>query len=208
MRKLTFVATAVVVAMALAFASVTIAGDKSQSMAASGAQVGAPAPQFSLPDQTGKTVSLADQSGKIVVLEWFNEGCPIVQRHYQADTMNKLANKYGPQGVVWLAVNSTSGSTNDSNAKAASQWKMDRPILNDAEGTVGHLYGATNTPHMYIIDKDGKLAYAGAIDNDPNGKKTDGKVNYVEKALDELLAGNSVSQPQTKAYGCGVHYAK
>ena len=209
MRKLTFVATAVVVAMALAFASVTIAGDKSQSMAATGgAQVGAPAPQFSLADQTGKSVSLADQSGKIVVLEWFNEGCPIVQRHYQADTMNKLANKYQPQGVVWLAVNSTSGNTNDSNKKAADAWKMDRPILNDAEGTVGHLYGATNTPHMFIIDKDGKLAYAGAIDNDPNGKKADGKVNYVEKALDELLAGNSVSQPQTKAYGCGVHYAK
>jgi len=193
----------VAVAVALMFASATRAGGDQGK-----AQVGQAAPQFALQDQNGKTVSLSDQLGKIVVLEWFNEECPVVQRHYQADTMNKLATKYADKGVVWFAVNSTAAKTNDTNKAAAANWKMDRPILNDADGTVGHAYGATNTPHMFIIDKDGKLAYAGAIDNDQTGHKTDGKVNYVEKALDELLAGNSVSQAQTKAYGCGVHYAK
>jgi hypothetical protein len=83
---------------------------------------------------------------------------------------------------------------------------MDRPILNDSTGMVGHLYGATNTPHMFVIDKDQRIAYMGAIDNDPSGNKKD-KINYVDKALTELTSGNSVSQAETKAYGCGVHYA-
>ena len=205
MSKWTLSSLAVVVAIALA--SFSIAGDKAGKHGGSGmATIGAPAPQFSLQDQSGKTHALADYNGKIVVLEWFNEECPVVVRHYKADTMNSLASKYAGKDVVWLAINSTAGKTNDSNKAAAAEWKMDRPILNDATGQVGKMYGAKTTPHMYVINKDGTLAYMGGIDNDDRGNKAD-KVNYVDKALGELLAGNSVSEPQSKPYGCSVKYA-
>jgi peroxiredoxin len=170
------------------------------------AKVGEKAPAFSLHDQNGRTVSLSDYAGKIVVLEWFNEDCPIVQGHYKDDAMNKLARRYAEKGVVWLAINSTSGKTNQTNQKADSAWKMSRPILNDSAGTVGHAYGATNTPGMFIVNKNGVLAYMGGIDDNESGDKKQVK-NYVAQALDELLAGKAVSQPQTKQYGCTVKYA-
>jgi peroxiredoxin len=170
------------------------------------AKIGEKAPAFSLQDQNGKAISLSDYAGKIVVLEWFNEECPIVQRHYKDDAMNKLASKYKEKGVVWLAISSTSGKTNAANLKADAAWKMNRPILNDSTGKVGHEYGATNTPGMFIINKDGVLAYMGGIDDNINGDKSQVK-NYVAQALDELLAGKAVSEPQTKQYGCTVKYA-
>lgn len=169
------------------------------------AKVGAPAPLFSLQDQTGKSVNLADFKDKIVVLEWFNEDCPICARHYQAGSMQALANEMTGKGVVWLAVNSTKNKDNASNQKIAGEWKMNFPILNDATGEVGHLYGAKTTPHMYVIN-NGVLAYAGAIDDDPQGKGA--KVNYVKKAVEEIMAGQSVTTPETKPYGCSVKYAK
>jgi len=172
------------------------------------ATIGQPAPAFSLQDQEGKTISLADQAGKIVVLEWFNEDCPIDMRVYkQDDSMGKLAHKWMGKGVVWLAVNSTKNKTNETNKKAAEKLGINWPILNDAAGDVGHLYGATNTPHMYVIDQTGKLVYMGAIDDDPQGEKST-KINYVDKALGELTSGTAISNPQTKAYGCSVKYAK
>jgi peroxiredoxin len=175
---------------------------------ASTATVGKEAPAFSLQDQTGKTVSLSDFKGKVVVLEWFNEGCPFVQKWYSQGDMNKLADKYTAQDVVWLAINSTNGKNNESNAKAAAMWGIKRPILNDSESTVARAYKATNTPEMYIINKEGVLVYKGAIDNKPSNKQADiaGATNYVSAALDEVLAGKSVSTPETKAYGCGVKY--
>src|SRR5688572_4464969 len=205
MRKWTFPA-ALAAVVAIALVSYGVAGDKGGKHGSGMATIGAPAPQFSLQDQTGKTHNLADYNGKIVVLEWFNEECPIVVRHYKADTMNSLASKYAGKDVVWLAINSTAGKTNDANKAAAAEWKMDRPILNDSGGQVGKMYGAKTTPHMYVIDKNGTLAYMGGIDNDDRGNKAD-KVNYVDKAVSELLAGNSVSEPQSKPYGCSVKYA-
>lgn len=174
------------------------------------AEIGKPAPEFSLVDQNGKTVKLSDYSGKIVVLEWFNEGCPYVQKQYKTGAMNATAAKYAEKGVVWLAVNSTSSATVESNKKAATDWKMDRPILDDHAGTVGHAYHATNTPHLFIVDKDGKLIYRGAIDSiaSPDTADLSGATNYVAKALDEATAGKPVSQSETKAYGCTVKYAK
>ena len=172
------------------------------------AAIGQPAPAFTLQDQDGKSVSLADHAGKVVVLEWWNNECPIDARHYTPDdVMNKLAGKWTEKGVVWLAINSTKNKTNADNKKAADSWKMARPVLNDAAGDIGHAYGATNTPHMYVIDKEGKVVYMGAIDDDPQGNKKE-KVNYVDKALTDLMAGTSISTPQTKAYGCSVKYAK
>ena len=179
------------------------------AMDSSKAVVGQPAPNFSLQDQTGKTISLDENKGKVVVLEWFNEECPIDMRVYHEGEMKSLADKWIGKGVVWLAVNSTKGNTNATNKKAAGSLQIDWPVLNDAPGDVGHLYGATNTPHMYVIDKDGKLVYMGAIDNDPRGDKSPGeRLNYVDQALTQLMSGQTISTPQTKAYGCSVKYAK
>ena len=169
--------------------------------------VGSTAPAFTLQDQNWNKVSLSDYTGKIVVLEWFNEGCKFVQRHYKAGDISDTAAKIEPNRVVWLAINSTHANNNSSNKAADAQWNMNRPILGDASGAVGHAYGATNTPEIFIIGKDGKIAYEGAIDNDPQGDKSSDKINYASQALSELLAGNPVSVPETKAYGCSVHYA-
>ena len=165
---------------------------------------------FALQNQDGKQISLADYTGKIVVLEWFNNECPFVKKHYTTGNMNSVAKKYTDKGVVWLAINSTSGKTNADNKQIASEWNIDRPILNDATGQVGHAYDSKNTPTMYIIDKQGNLAYWGGIDNKPNPdpKSIDGATNYVSKALDEMLAGQSVSEPKTKPYGCSVKFAE
>jgi peroxiredoxin len=172
------------------------------------AKIGQPAPQFTLEDQNGKKVSLSDYAGKIVVLEWTNPGCPVVQRHYKAKTMTALQKEFAKQNVVWLAINSTHDVTNSVDLTWAKEQGISYPILNDASGETGHAYHATNTPEMYIIDKSGKLVYEGGIDNDPQGDLSSGKVNYVAQALDEVLAGKPVSTSEAKAYGCAVHYSK
>ena len=198
MRKL--VLSTIVAALALTI-SLAYAADEKK------AAIGAAAPAFSLQDSNGKTVNLSDFSGKIVVLEWVNPDCPFVKRHYNLKTMTTLADKNKDKGVVWLGI-ATGNTANADKLKAfAEKSSISYPILLDPDGTVGHAYGAKNTPHMFIIDKDGKLAYVGGIDNDEDGSKGDKRVNYVEKALDELLAGKPVSEPQTKQYGCSVKYA-
>ena len=170
-------------------------------------KVGQDAPDFSLKDQSGKSVSLADFKGKVIVLEWTNPGCPFVQRHYQQHTMTDLYSRYKGKGVVWLAINSTSGDTMQDDRKWADQNHLAYPLLDDSKGAVGKQFGAKSTPHMFIIDRTGKLVYQGGIDNDPDGENPH-RVNYVAKALDEVLAGKSVSTPVTKSYGCGIHYSE
>jgi len=195
---------ALLVVAALVFTQIATAKEKTATVA-----IGAPAPEFTLQDQSGKTVNLADYKGKIVVLEWFNDACPFVVKHYSTGHMNSVASKYTGQGVVWLAINTTKNTDNAHNLKVAGDWKIDRPILNDSTGTVGKAYGAKNTPHMFIINKDQTIAYKGAIDSKPStdASDIDGATNYVAQALDELLADKPVSQPETKPYGCGVKYA-
>lgn len=187
-----------------------VANSHASEKAKSAAVIGQTAPAFTLMDQDGKATSLADFSGKVVVLEWFNNECPFVKKHYSAGDMNKLAKKYTDQGVIWLAVNSTKGNSVASNKSVAGDWKIERPILSDAEGTVGHAYDARTTPHMFIVNKDGTLVYAGAIDDNSSPDQEDiaKSKNYVAAALDEVLAGKPVSTPETKSYGCGVKYAK
>jgi len=181
---------------------------------AKGAKIGDVAPDFSLVDQNGTAVRLSDHKGKIVVLEWFNNECPYVVKFYRDGHMNKFAQAAKDKGVIWLAVNSTSPSMKQDSTvtdkSISEQWKIDRPILNDGTGEVGHLYGAKRTPHMYVVNADGVLAYMGAIDDNPSADTADiaGAKNYVMQAIDELQAGKSVSQAETKAYGCGVKYAK
>jgi peroxiredoxin len=188
--------------MSIALAARGLADDQKDA----GVNIGAKAPDFSLQDQNGKVVSLHDSLGKIVVLEWTNPECPIVQRHYAAKTMLTLYSQFQDKGVVWLAINSSNFATNDSDKQWAAEQNISYPVLNDASGATGHAYHATNTPDMYIVGTDGTLLYQGGIDNDPHGDMTSGKINYVHQALDEILAGKSVSVPETKPYGCSVKY--
>jgi len=177
----------------------------------SAAKVGSIAPAFTLTDTEGKAVNLSDFSGKVVVITWFNPGCPFVKKHFEngANTFNDLNKKYTEQGVVFVAINSGAagkeGAGKDANVSARKDWKIEFPILLDEDGKVGRLYGATRTPEMFIINKDGTLAYHGAIDDSDKMKEV-GKTNYVAKALDEILAGKPVTTAQTKPYGCTVKY--
>lgn len=178
------------------------------SFANAEAKIGEAAPSFSLQDQDGKTVSLDSFKGKVVVLEWFNNECPFVQKHYKTGAMNALAAKYAEKDVVWLGVNSSHFTSNDKNKAIAAEWSIKHPILNDADGKTGKAYDAKTTPDMFIINKDGKLVYKGAIDSikDEDTESLAKATNFVAKALDEVLADTAVSQPETKPYGCSVKY--
>jgi peroxiredoxin len=176
--------------------------------------VGSAASDFSLPDANGKTHSLSQYKGKYVVLEWFNPECPFVKKHYGSDNMQKLQTEYTGKGVVWLTIDSnapgTEGNITPEQAqKITSSWKTHQTaLLLDPDGKAGRAYGAKNTPHMVIINPDGKIAYEGAIDSkaSPNPADIPSSMNYVKAALDESLAGKTVSTPQTKPYGCSVKY--
>jgi peroxiredoxin len=167
------------------------------------------APAFKLNGFDGKTISLSDYKDKIVVLEWFNYECPFVLRHYgNKSTMIGLANKYRDKNVIWLAINSTSHATPEANIEFAQKRNLPYPILDDRSGTVGRAYSAKTTPHMYVIDTRASVAYQGAIDNNETGRKKQGVINYVDKALTELTAGKQVSTTDTMPYGCTVKYAQ
>jgi peroxiredoxin len=193
-----------VLAMALAF-----------SASASAAELGKLAPDFTLPDLDGKPVKLSDYRGKVVVLEWFNPGCPYVRAAHTRGSLVDAAAKASARGVVWLAVNSGApgkqGYGVETNRAAAREWKILHPILLDESGATGKAYGATNTPHMFVVDREGRLVYRGAVDNSPDGERgapRDGKlVEHMAVALDEVLAGRPVALAETKAYGCTVKYA-
>ena len=175
-----------------------------------GAVSGKKAPGFTLTSFDGKTVSLSDYRGKIVVLEWFNFECPFVQYHYDTTTtMVDLADKYKGKNVVWLAINSTSHATPEANKAFVEKYKLPYLILDDRPGRAGRAYDAKTTPHMFVIDRRGNIAYEGAIDNSPRGRTPQGQklINHVDKALAELTAGRAVSIKETKPYGCTVKYA-
>ncbi len=175
------------------------------------ADAGRRARPFALQTFDGKTINLADYRGKTVVLEWINLECPFVKHHYEkAGTMIDLAKKYKDQNVVWLAINGTSHTTPAPNKAFAAKYNLPYPLLDDRSGKVGRAYGARTTPHMFVITPTGGIAYDGAIDNSPLGKTLTGQkpVNYVDKALTELLVGKEVSTRSTKSYGCSVKYPK
>jgi peroxiredoxin len=188
--------------------SAVLAAGAAWAGARGAAKIGEPAPSFALKDQDGKTVRLSSLRGKVVVLEWVNPDCPIWVRHAEAKTMKTLEERYRDRGVVWLGINTTHYMTAEHDAKARGTYGLAYPILRDPDGTVGRLYGAKTTPHMYVIAKDGTLVYRGAIDNDPSGDAAGGVVNYVAAALDEILAGKPVTVADTKPYGCSVKYKK
>ena len=176
------------------------------------AKIGQPAPDFTLPDLDGKPVKLADYKGKTVVLEWFNPGCPFVQLAHRKGGLKDVPAQQTASGVVWLAINSGApgkqGAAREENVKARAEFGMGYPVLLDEKGDVGRAYGAQRTPHMYIIDPQGTLVYAGAIDSTKGGEpEADEKVtNYVGTALAELAAGKAISTKETEAFGCTVKY--
>jgi alkyl hydroperoxide reductase subunit AhpC len=184
------------------------------SSAPGSAAIGKPAPDFTLKDMEGREVSLASFHGKIIVLEWFNPGCPFVKGSHTNGSLKGLAKKHAAEGVVWLAINSAArgkqGFEPSVNSEAAKTFGLEHPILRDETGVVGRAYSATNTPNMFVIDKNGVLVYSGAIDNSPDGEgetPTGGTlINYVDAAIDDLNAGRPVRTPVTKAYGCSVKY--
>lgn len=176
--------------------------------------VGKPAPDFSLPDSTDKTHSLSDYKGKIIVLEWLNHGCPYVKKHYNSGNMQKLQKTYAAKGVIWFSIISSApgkqGYQTPEEATETVKQKNAAPkaVLLDPEGTVGKLYGAKTTPHMFIIDSDGILVYNGGIDDIRSTNIDDiaKAKNYVQIALDELLAGKEVTVKTSQPYGCSVKY--
>lgn len=197
--------------LAAIFAAAMITPALTQAAAA----VGQPAPALTAIDTQGRTVSLSDYKGKTVVLEWVNPGCPFVQKHYDSGNMPATQKEALAKGVVWLTINSTAKGTGDYLPPAElASWQKGKgatptATLMDADGKVGRTYGARTTPHMFVIDPQGRLAYAGAIDSKPTANRSDiaGATNYVKQAVSEVTSGKPVSHPSSTAYGCSVKYA-
>ena len=197
-----------------AIASAVLAATK-LAWAQSKATLGQPAPSFSAKDTSGKTVSLADFKGKTVVLEWVNPGCPFVRKHYNGGNMQSTQQDALSKNVVWLAINSTGTDQQDhmTPAKLAAWMKEQKAsashTLMDEDGTIGKLYGARTTPHMYIIDGKGALVYAGGIDSLATASAADipKATNYVKVSLSEMTSGKPLSHTSTRPYGCSVKYS-
>ncbi len=175
------------------------------------ATVGAPAPDFTLPDLDGAEVTLSALRGKTVVLEWFNPDCPFVKyAHGPKGPLRGLADAHAAQGVVWIAVNSGApgkqGAGLERNRAAIAEYGMKHAVLRDESGAVGRLYGAKTTPQMFVINGEGLVVYAGALDNAPLGNPTGAYENHVDAALADLAAGRPIGTPSTKSYGCSVKY--
>ena len=176
------------------------------------AEIGKPAPDFTGTDISGKTVKLSDYKGRIVVLESYNSDCPFCHNQYSG-AAQALQKQLADQGVVWLMINSVNprNPSHRTPAQARQEWS-DLKIaatawIDDSAGDIGHLYGIKTTPHVFVVDKSGKLVYEGAMDDHPDpfhDPKT--ARNYVREAVDDLLAGKPIEVSQTKPYGCAVHY--
>lgn len=162
---------------------------------------GGQAADFTLKDTYGKEFKLSDFKGKVVVLEWLNQHCPVSRGAHEKKIMQDTYKKYAGKGVIWLAIDTTPGNEPDKNRVYAADKGLAYPILHDIDGKVGRAYGAKTTPHMFVIDKAGKIAYNGAIDNRKD-------TNYVSAALDSVLAGKPVETPTTEPYGCGIKYSR
>jgi peroxiredoxin len=176
--------------------------------------IGNEAPEFTLMDVQGKSHSLKDYRGKTVVLEWVNYDCPFVKKHYGSGNMQALQTRWTKDGVVWISINSSAegkqGSYRGEELLARMKKEKAAPsaYLLDGNGKVGLAYGAKTTPHLYIINKEGVLVYAGGIDDQPSTDPEDikGATNYVEAALTEIAARKVVATPTSRPYGCSVKY--
>lgn len=172
---------------------------------------GQPAPEFTVTDLTGKTHRLADFRGKVVVLEWLNPGCPFVVRHYKSGNMQSTQKAAAADGAVWLQINS--GAMGDLDPAKSAEWQAKQGVtatayIRDQNGKLGRLFDAKTTPHLFVIGKDGTLAYQGAIDDQPNASVTNttSAHNYVKAVLAALREGKPLETTSAPPYGCGVKY--
>lgn len=203
MRKLMF-----------AFAGLVIAAGAAGAAGAREPDLGKPAPDFAGTDTKGATVKLSDFKGKLVVLEWSNHDCPYVRKHYGSGNMQKTQAAAREMGVVWVTIiSSAPGNQGHVDAAQADKLTVDRKaqpsvVLLDPKGQIGRLYAARVTPHMFIIGKDGNLLYKGGIDSIRSSRPADIEraKNYVTAALGEIASGKAVTDADTTAYGCTIHY--
>ncbi len=176
--------------------------------------MGEPAPEFTATDTNGQIHKLSDYRGKFVVLEWSNRGCPYTQKHYKSGNMQRLQREWTGRGVIWLTVISSAPgkqgyvTASEENAYLKQVNAAPTAVLLDPTGSVGHLYDAKTTPHIFITSPQGTLIYNGAIDDRPTTDLADvgGAKNYVSAALDQATAGKPVSVPTSRPYGCSVKY--
>jgi peroxiredoxin len=186
----------------------------SGAMASAEPIVGKPAPAFSAVDSNGKQRSLGEFKGKTVILEWTNDGCPYVRKHYGVGNMQKLQQDLTAKGAIWLSIISSAPgkqghvSGAEANQLSTSRGASPTAVLLDPAGTVGRAYEAQTTPHMFVIDKAGVLRYMGAIDDQPNvDKATISQArSYVREAFAAVAAGTKVAETATEPYGCSVKY--
>ncbi|WP_227718157.1 thioredoxin family protein [Microbulbifer sp. Q7] len=185
------------------------------ALAMSAAVPGEKAPDFSEVDAAGETRSLKDYAGQWLVLEWFNKDCPYVKKHYGSGNMQALQKKYAEQDINWLTVISSAkgkqGYLEPSQALEVAKshnLSASAPFLLDADGSMGRAYGAKTTPHMFIINPQGEVVYAGAIDDNDSANPAviPKSANYVAAALDASLAGEAIKTASSRAYGCSVKY--
>jgi thioredoxin-related protein len=183
---------------------------------AAAVRAGEAAPNFTASDSYGHPHSLAQYKGKYVVLEWHNQGCPYTKKHYDSGNMQKLQKLWTGKGVIWFTViSSAPGEQGYVTAQQENDYikrtgAAPTAVLLDPGGDLGHLYGAKTTPHMFVIDPQGKLIYEGAIDDKATVEQSDiaGAVNYVTAALEASMAGRSVAVNASRPYGCSVKYAQ
>jgi hypothetical protein len=195
--------------------AVALAAALGASRAGAAAEIGRPAPDFSLTDIDGASHRLSEFKGRIVVLEWNNPDCPIVHKHYDSGNIPRLQRASMAKGVVWLLINSGAPGKEGGDYTSAQikSWLADRDsnptaYLRDTDGAVGHLYGAKTTPHLFVVDGNGVLAYEGAIDSIRSADPGDipRAENYVSEALQAVEAGLPVAKAATQPYGCPVKY--
>jgi peroxiredoxin len=179
------------------------------------ARLGESAPDFAAIASDGKSYRLADYKGKFVVLEWHNNGCPYTRKHYDSGNMQRLQKQWTARGVAWFTVVSSAPGTQgyvtagEENSYLSKMQAAPTAALLDPTGQLGHLYGAKTTPHMFVIDPQGRLIYQGAIDDRASTEVSDvnGATNYVSQALEQASAGRAVATAATRPYGCSVKYA-
>ncbi len=178
-------------------------------------KIGEPAPAFTVVDSKGTKRSLSEFAGKTVVLEWSNDGCPFVRKHYDTGNMQALQRETAAGGVVWLTIISSARGMQgyveglEADELTAKRKAAPTAVLLDPDGKVGRLYDARTTPHMYVIAPDGRLAYRGALDDKPTTRHDDLKSadNYVRRAVAAVAAGKPVDPSVTRPYGCSIKYA-
>jgi hypothetical protein len=176
---------------------------------------GTPAPDFKGTDSTGVQHSLSEYRGKFVVLEWANQGCPYDRKHYLSGSMEAQQREWTAKGVIWLSVISSAPGEQgyvtpaEENTYLKTMHAAPTAVLLDPEGTIGRLYGAKTTPHIFVVDPTGKLIYQGAIDDKPTTEQEDlkGARNYLNETLTAAMAGRPIQMASTRPYGCSVKYA-